>query len=866
MTKHDARPPFRGTVRYARTLRDDAPRLKSVDKGSHRIVDEALSFLDEGVSVNLVGVRGSGRTEAQRLIVDRLVERGRKVTRIAGIAALNERPLAALAVAGINVSAGSSAASLGAAVTGLSRLVGTADSVVVIDDSDDLDPVSLGALLATYSNSPFLVLTTTRLGRRAVAAQTLATVVQPAVRIRVSPLRLDEVHSVVHEMLPGVVAAATVARVATTSGGLPGLVRAMVTTGRRTGALVQQDGVWRALTDLWDPLLAETVEPLLSDLSDAQVSALTRIAMTGTPETATLGELVDPDMVADLERRGLVQTTGAGARQVVGVYPPLLSAYLQDDVSTAHRRHAFDHLAPHAADDLTTPARTGAIPRLAVSVLSGQVQRHWRQSAVALRARWRADPSARNAFPLMRALESGGAEPRLIEQIYHETDVRRDDHRDRLGLAAWFEVYQATNQRSISSFADLTALVEHAPEHRVMLDAARAHATFLLDRVPVDAPAPPDGAGGSVLGAEAALEVHLESLVAGGAVERALDRMQSAVRSDAPWLAEHQDVCRSLATVLSGRVEEGTALAMDNLEHALESLEPGLIQAHGFVAVLGLSLLGRLDDLDSLLSIMLTLPGATATSEHFRAGIFRLAATAAEWQGRSEYASQLRSQIADLGHGAGPYPLMLGVPPQGGAAEADDWLWCVAEDRAERGYVTHAVFTAVAAVEQLPDPDRAAAVARSAAHVDGELLPVLVRYLTAAAAQDPAALAGIADELHAAGSPLHSTRATVTRAVALQAAGRPAESTDVAEEGWRRAAAVGPSQSGLFARLRSSVNLSTREQEVAALLADGLTVDRIAALLVLSERTVEGHILRACRRLGIESRERLVTLARTWLL
>ncbi|HEX4189844.1 MAG TPA: LuxR C-terminal-related transcriptional regulator [Marmoricola sp.] len=53
--------------------------------------------------------------------------------------------------------------------------------------------------------------------------------------------------------------------------------------------------------------------------------------------------------------------------------------------------------------------------------------------------------------------------------------------------------------------------------------------------------------------------------------------------------------------------------------------------------------------------------------------------------------------------------------------------------------------------------------------------------------------------------------------------------------------------------------LSRRETEVAALVADGLTNRDIAERLFLSERTVEGHVQSALRKLGFSSRTRIAT-------
>ena len=59
--------------------------------------------------------------------------------------------------------------------------------------------------------------------------------------------------------------------------------------------------------------------------------------------------------------------------------------------------------------------------------------------------------------------------------------------------------------------------------------------------------------------------------------------------------------------------------------------------------------------------------------------------------------------------------------------------------------------------------------------------------------------------------------------------------------------------------LRSAATLTSREQEVGALVAEGLSNKEIAARLVVSERTAESHILNILNKLGFNSRAQIAT-------
>lgn len=54
------------------------------------------------------------------------------------------------------------------------------------------------------------------------------------------------------------------------------------------------------------------------------------------------------------------------------------------------------------------------------------------------------------------------------------------------------------------------------------------------------------------------------------------------------------------------------------------------------------------------------------------------------------------------------------------------------------------------------------------------------------------------------------------------------------------------------------VPLTNREQQVAAVAAQGYSAQRVASILSLSKRTVEGHIASIYGKLGISSRDELI--------
>ncbi|BBN46010.1 response regulator transcription factor [Mycobacterium avium] len=64
-------------------------------------------------------------------------------------------------------------------------------------------------------------------------------------------------------------------------------------------------------------------------------------------------------------------------------------------------------------------------------------------------------------------------------------------------------------------------------------------------------------------------------------------------------------------------------------------------------------------------------------------------------------------------------------------------------------------------------------------------------------------------------------------------------------------------------RTPAGLKLSGRQRDVIELAVAGLSNRQIAERLVMSVRTVEGHIYRACQRVGAQSRDELATIIRS---
>ncbi|CRK49985.1 Response regulator receiver protein [Rhodococcus sp. RD6.2] len=146
--------------------------------------------------------------------------------------------------------------------------------------------------------------------------------------------------------------------------------------------------------------------------------------------------------------------------------------------------------------------------------------------------------------------------------------------------------------------------------------------------------------------------------------------------------------------------------------------------------------------------------------------------------------------------------------------------------------------------------------------VDGPIVSILARHAAAAAAADAACLDTISDDFERHGLLLHAADAAALAAAAHTHDGSRRKSTESGARAFSLAARCGGVTTPAIQVAAHPLPLTVREREIAMLVAAGLTNKQIAERLVVSVRTVEGHIYRACIKLDVTDRDQLGRLMR----
>jgi DNA-binding CsgD family transcriptional regulator len=832
--------------------------------------EEVAALVLDGLCVQLVGRRGSGRSRVARRVGDLLGDAGVTTVHLAGLRALRDRPLAAAAVSGLGLVPPGSAPSASTVADTLVRQLGGRACALVVDDADDLDTVTAGVVLAARRRTDVPVLTVSRPAGRHRPTGLLGSGPLPGVRVAVEPLRFAQVHALVHELLEGPVDPVVVARIATGTCGLPGVVRAVVDEARRNGGLHLDDDLWTAAGDLWSPRLAPALEPLLDGLRDEERQVVTVLAVAETTPVSRAVELAPRDVLTSLEELGLVLVRGGRPEPVLSLCPPILAEHVRRTAPRLERHHVDVLLARHGVPQQHPPP----LPRPGAGHAAGLTARraadHWRAEAARRLRVWREAPGPATAVPLLAALHDASADPSEVEEVLARTPRDDTDPRSVALLAAWGAVFHALRLGEPGrARSALDAARADAAALGPFLGAVEAHLDLVRGDVGARPPLEDPPPGSDALNAQAVTAVRIEQDLAAGRVGRAR-RSLADFRPELPALHHHGEVCRGLALVLAGEVEEGVAWARERLATLQDGVEAGPMQSHWYVTALGLTLLGRFDELDECVNAALASTHVLAIQRHYQAGLLSLASIVAGWQGRHGYARTLAIQGRALGQDRGPFPAMipgalLTLAREGEQVDEAEVLWRAASDGFTGGCVAAGVLATVASVEHRPDPARAATATAAARGADSPLVHAWARYADAASRRDAAALTEAAAALDEAGTPLFALRALVTRALVLRERDDAAAACAQADAAWTTAGERGVDHRGLFTRLVRAVNLTAREAEIAELVSTQLPNADIAQALGLSTRTVETHLMNAHRKVGVDNRDDLARAVRTWL-
>jgi DNA-binding NarL/FixJ family response regulator len=151
-------------------------------------------------------------------------------------------------------------------------------------------------------------------------------------------------------------------------------------------------------------------------------------------------------------------------------------------------------------------------------------------------------------------------------------------------------------------------------------------------------------------------------------------------------------------------------------------------------------------------------------------------------------------------------------------------------------------------------------LAQLATQVDGPCAPAAAAHAAALAVDDGAALYDASVQLEQMGALLLAADAAAQAAAAHTRQDRRGSAQAAITRADRLAQACEGARTPALATIAAPLPLTAREREIVTLAASGLSNSQIAQRLVVSVRTVENHLYRACAKLGASDRAELAAL------
>jgi DNA-binding CsgD family transcriptional regulator len=771
--------------------------------------------------------------------------------------------------------------------------------LLVVDDAHDLDEAST-QILAELVTAGWARLVATSRPRPGLPPALLQLWYDGlAERLELHPLEKETVTELAAKTLGGAVMASTAEVLHSVSEGNPLLLRCLLEDSKADGNLVRRNGVWfltRALSGTGEGL-SEVVRNRVLRTSEAEREAMYVIALSEPVPAAVLDALVGRDTLRSLmDNRLVISSNGAGSP--LKMWHPMYGEALRHIVSPARslqiRQRMVQHLPaePSTAEGLLRMvswaldcgADVDDEQLLRAAFLAAKLLQN--PLALAAAAKVRSEALRPRARAVMAMVKYNDGDYRSAVQLLEEDAGFLDaDPSGPLGAGLlWGAARSAMGDSSGEILADAHSAADALVAGRAAEDPAvqqiRRHAAALELAALAH-----DGRYGELRGGLGAFQAGLgpdepdfvmnqlfllamqcELLMVEGQAVQALEMGREAL----VLLDEHNDdllyftdfilVRYALAALESG----DWAAAETALNRYAASSAMGLITFGGDVQALkGLSLLrqGRLEQAGALL-----IPAVEALRvkdpQRLRRLGNALAFYAAARSGNNELAQRLSAD--------------LGVPAAGGAyVEALAELFTLAaKEHLNRGTgleklrslsdSTHlhqlpgVLLQNLVLRAELGDLQAMEAIQETASSMAGAWASGWHMLATAQMGGAGDAFVNAGNLLAAGGMPGPAAAAFDKAAIAFDAEGKRPEARQAAVLRDVSEASLGDAQlHDPHTEVDRSVPLTRREQDIVALAVSGLTDRQIAEKLMVSVRTVEGHLYRSYAKLGIRRREDL---------
>ncbi len=303
--------------------------------------------------VVLYGQAGVGKTRLAEEALALAERGGRPVGRAVGHQTTQEIPLAALAhllpfdlTDELGIGEEKRTGLFHAARAELRRLAGDDRLVLLVDDLDLLDDMSVAVLVPLVMARTVFLVGTVRSSRTPSPRLGVLHRDGHLVRMELGPLGADELGALLHRALDGPVADSARAELARLSGGNLQVLTELVQGARERGVLVKSGGAWQLTGPLPTTVaLDELVAERLAGVDDDGRALLEMLSVCERFGLTDIERAFGAATLEDLEASGLVVVVTSGRRSAVRLAHPLYGEVLRAGLPRLRLRRIRHELA-----------------------------------------------------------------------------------------------------------------------------------------------------------------------------------------------------------------------------------------------------------------------------------------------------------------------------------------------------------------------------------------------------------------------------------------------------------------------------------------------------------------------------------------
>lgn len=756
--------------------------------------------------------------------------------------------------------------------------------LVTVDDAQLLDDTSAFVIHQLVKRRAALILMTVRTGQS--TTETVSQLWKDGLlrRLDLEPLSQHDSGALLQAALGGPVDTQSAQRMWNLTRGNTLFLYQLVRQELQAGRLTSEQSVWRWSGDMsFSPTVIDLVDLYVGAAPAAILEVLDLIAVAEPLELGYLATLVDVSLIEDAERRELVVVESNSSNSVVRFVHPLYG-----EVRRAHMgQMRAARLRGRVARAMTNP-HTGnkAADKLRLALL-------WLESDLpgdadilrngAAEAFLRLDLDLTNRL-CEGALNAGaGIDGRILYALSLYSVGRASEAESVLeALPApapdfyWVTtvmVKAANRQFFLAQPEESWAIIDEAmaaapPEVQPQIEALRVTQLAMAGR-PAEAVETAAAMNIDVLaGLTASIMACGEVIAFGdlGKPDAATAAVHACIRRAAgDPLAAHQMVGLNLlyadALILSGQLEQAHALSQHLRSQWTDTpFDPSAVAAA--IAGAAASANGDLAVAQNQLADAI----AKIESRHDISGglyLFWLAHTEALARaGKIDAALDALEQVEHYRHPSYTFVESNRLRVTGWVAAAQGRIpeaiafACEAADFAcAHGQFAREVVALQAAI-QFGDTRHTTRLDELSAVTEGPRAPLVARWSAALAKGDGNALLDVSKSFDLMGDKIAAADAAAHAAIAFGQSNMERARLSASAQATRIITACGGATPATQAA-RRPLTLSDREQQIATMVSQGRTNRQIAEDLVMSVRTVEGHVYRACTKLGLKNRSEL---------